>query len=512
MVSLCVRYTSLIKVFSCSTVYVICLNIVTRREIKDFPNIVFVLADDLGYGDVGYNGGPAETPTLDAMASGPHSIQFTRFYSGAPVCSPTRGTLLTGRNHNRYCIWTANIPGQNCKYKYDLGCPTKMPLPTSEVTVAEILRDHGYHTATFGKWHLGDLKPAKGSHPKWPTSHPGQHGFDVWKVTKRIAPTVNPNCACFNSSLCHLGHYKTKPPPPCTNYYSGGKEEDVNTLITHRKPIMGDDSYFIVREFENFLEQAVDLGKPFFVYIAFHAVHKRYIAVSPYIEKYSALHYSEEAIDYYGSITAMDTAIGNIRTLLRQHNVEDNTMLWFVSDNGPEENTPGRTAGLRGQKGSLYEGGIRVPGIIEWPQVIKHNRISAYPVVTSDFLPTICDILGTSLPQDRILDGISVLPVILGKSEWRHKPIAWAFNTRGHFNGNYNMALVDNHLKVYADINDGRVSRAALYDLSNDPAETQDLSTEKSETFKIMLERLELWIQSVFNSAMKEVGCMLSAP
>ena len=470
-----------------------------------------MLADDLGYGDVGYNGGPAETPTLDAMASGPHSIQFTHFYSGAPVCSPTRGTLLTGRNHNRYCIWTANMPGQNCKYQYDLGCPTKMPLPTSEVTVAEILRDHGYHTATFGKWHLGDLKPVKGGHPKWPTSHPGQHGFDVWKVTKHKVPTANPNCRCFNASLCRLGHYTDRPPPSCGNYYAG-VEGKPDALITEHRPIIGDDSEFIVNEFAQFLKATVATGRPFFAYIAFHAVHIRYVAVPPYIKLYSDRGHTADEVDYYGSLTAMDTAVGRIRELLSQFDVSSNTMLWFVSDNGPKRKTPGRTAGLRGQKGSLYEGGIRVPGIIEWPQVIKHNRISAYPVVTSDFLPTVCDILGTSLPQNRIIDGISILPVLLGESERRHKPIAWAFNTWGHFNGSYNMALVDNHLKVYTDINDGRISRAALYDLSTDPAETKDLSTENSQTLNVMLERLEPWIHSVANSAKKEVGCMLTAP
>ena len=477
------------------------------RTRSNLPNIVFVLADDLGYGDVGYNGGPAETPTLDAMASGPHSIQFTHFYSGAPVCSPTRGTLLTGRNHNRYCIWTANTRGRICKPEEDLECSILMPLPTSEVTVAEILRDHGYHTATFGKWHLGDLKPVKGGHPKWPTSHPGQHGFDVWKVTKHKVPTANPNCRCFNASLCRLGHYTDRPPPSCGNYYAG-VEGKPDALITEHRPIIGDDSEFIVNEFAQFLKATVVTGRPFFAYIAFHAVHIRYVAVPPYVKLYSDRGHTADEVDYYGSLTAMDTAVGRIKELLSQFDVSSNTMLWFVSDNGPKRKTPGRTAGLRGQKGSLYEGGIRVPGIIEWPQVIKHNRISAYPVVTSDFLPTVCDILGTSLPQDRIIDGISILPVLLGESERRHKPIAWAFNTWGHFNGNYNMALVDNHHKAFVAYSNGSISRTHLYNLLTDHSETRDLSASNTDKLHTMVANLEQWRHSVMNSAKTEVGCM----
>ncbi len=167
-----------------------------KLEENSLPNIIFTMADDLGYGDVGYNGGNASTPNLDAMASGPHTIHLTRYYSGGPVCSPTRGTVLTGRNHNRYCIWSANT-GSN---RDDFVVPETMPLPPSEITVAEILKKQGYQTAIFGKWHLGDLKAQKGGNKQWPVSHPGMHGFDEWLVTLRSAPTTNLNCACYNET------------------------------------------------------------------------------------------------------------------------------------------------------------------------------------------------------------------------------------------------------------------------------------------------------------------------
>ena len=147
------------------------------QDNQQLPNIVFMMADDVGYGDVGYNGGKAETPNLNAMASGPNTIHLTRYYSSSLVCSPTRGTVLTGRNHNRYCVWKAN--GAKGGSTRDFVKPQSMPLPYSEITVAEILKEYGYQTAMFGKWHLRDFKVLERSHKKWPLSHPGVHGFDT---------------------------------------------------------------------------------------------------------------------------------------------------------------------------------------------------------------------------------------------------------------------------------------------------------------------------------------------
>ena len=472
------------------------------------PNIIFILADDLGYGDVQYNGGDAVTSNLNAMASGPHSIKFTRFYSGGPVCSPTRGTLLTGRNHNRYCIWRANTAGKTCNNTSDFNCAAKMPLPTSEITVAEILKNAGYRTATFGKWHLGDLKPLPGGSSRWPSSHPGQHGFDVWKVTERSVPTANPNCACFNTSLCVLGHSARKGPPSCTNYHAG-TGSDMNTLVTHDEPIIGDDSHFIVDEFASFLNSTVsNTDTPFFAYISLHTVHKVYVAIPPYSTLYTSQRYSQKEVDYYGAITAMDKAIGKIRELLGYHNLTNNTMLWFTSDNGPENNTPGQTAGLKGRKGSLYEGGIRVPGILEWPAVIPRNQVSNFPVVTSDFLPTICDILGTQPPKDRQIDGISILPHIQGNMEYRTKPITWAFNKKGDFRKKYSTAISDNRYKAHIEYKNGKVRSSHLYDLLIDSAESRDLSSQHPAVLRRLTQVMDAWTTSLINSARNEVSCL----
>ncbi len=473
----------------------------------ELPNIIFLLADDLGYGDVGYNGGRAETPNLDAMASGPHSIKLDRFYSGGPVCSPTRGTLLTGRNHNRYCLWRANTVGRCGKEDLgDFSCPTPYPLPESETTVAEILRKHGYHTAVFGKWHLGDLKSINGH----PTSHPGQHGFDVWKVTERSAPTVNLNCACFNSSLCVVGHYNKKDLPPCTNYHSSNASNN-NLLISHNEPIIDDDSNFLASEFASFLDSIANSSKPFFAYIPFHTVHKRYIALPSYLQRYKQKGYTSNEMDYYGAITAMDDAIGRIRTLLAQHNIANNTMIWFASDNGPEFKSPGSTAGLRGRKRDLYEGGIRVPGIIEWPAVLRRNRVSRFPVVTTDFLPTVCEIIGADLPENRIIDGTSVLSLIRNQVSIRRKPIMWAFNIKGDFsNGKvYQAVVTKNRYKAIVEYRYGQAiqSSRTLYDLIRDPLEEIDISLQHPRLLSRMASELETWRQSLITSAQIEVGC-----
>ena len=464
------------------------------------PNFVFLMADDLGYGDVSYNGGKAQTPNLHNMAFGPHSLRLTRYYSGGPVCSPTRGTLLTGRNHNRYCVWTANA-GNNCG---DFKCPEGMPLPTSEVTVAELLQQRGYRTAVFGKWHLGDLKPLEGGNEKWPMSRPDMNGFDNWWVTERSAPTTDLNCACFNTSLCPLGHYTS--PPPCTDYYS--RDNELGVLLGLTQPVLGDDSHFLVTLVKEFLDSVTERDKPFFLYVPFHTVHKRYIASMNYISRYADLNYTQDEIDYYGAITAMDAAVGLIRGLLNQYNVSSNTMLWFTSDNGPLKGTPGRTSGFRGWKSELYEGGIRVPGVIEWPAMIDTNRVSDYAVVASDLLPTVCDILNISLPNDRVIDGSSILPLIRRENSTRNQTISWAYNIPGgNFNGSYNAAISGDRYKVYATYHKGAISSAELYDLISDPYETTDISKQYLQVFQTYTELLEAWRDSVYHSAL-DVGCI----
>lgn len=473
----------------------------------------------MGWGDVNYNGGQADTPHLNEMASGQNSVQFTRFYSGAPVCSPTRGTVLTGRNHNRYCIWEANTHGKACNWTNDFQCPARMPLPPSEVTVAEILQNAGYLTAAFGKWHLGDLKHVSNGHPQWSPSHPGMHGFDVWKVTERAVPTVNPNCACFDSDTCRIGHYTNSTLPACTNYHSNNISSECLfpscqtapsscPIVAHPDSILGDDSHFLADELNTFISGSVASSQPFFAYVAFHTPHNRFIATPEYAAKYSQHGWTSKATDYYGAIEALDDAIGKILSHLASLGIANETMIWFTSDNGPANRKFGSTNGLHGKKGTLYEGGIRVPGIVTWPSVIQQNRVSDYLVSTNDFLPTVMDITDTELPDSRTLDGISILPHLLGsKTTERKRTMHWAFKiSSGIFSRKFKAASMQGDLKLLAQYKDGKLQETSLFNVTEN--EVTDISESLPSEHDSLLSDLNSWIRDIFNSATEEVGCL----
>ena len=473
-----------------------------QNEKLNLPNVLFMMVDDLGYGDVHYNGGKADTPNVDAMAAGPNSVHLTRYYAAAPVCSPTRGSVLTGRNPNRYCIWGPNTQGLTAD---DFTYPQKMPLPETEISVAEILRQHGYRTGIFGKWHIGDLSPVSDDdNETWPVSHPGMFGFEKWFVTPGSSSSLDSNCGCFSSSCCPRGHYDV--PMPCRNYYH--TDSVTGNLLAYPKPIHNDDSLFIVSLLEDFLKEVTGTGQPFFAYLPFHTVHIRYIADRKYREKYLSRGYTLDQADYYGAISSMDEAVGRVRQLLEVYGVRENTMLWFTSDNGPQPSTPGETARLSGHKYTLWEGGIRVPGIIEWPDVIKRNHKSDFPVVSNDLLPTVCDILGIHPPTDRVIDGTSILPLLYTNATTRNKSIAWAFKVLGKFDtGNYQAAISSDQHKLIGVYDRGKLQEPALYDIVNDPFEQHDISAKHPDVFESMKMELEQWRLSVRHSALEEVKC-----
>ena len=464
------------------------------------PNVIFAMADDLGWGDVQYNNGIACTPNLNEMAQSPNTVLLQRYYSGGPVCSPTRGTVLTGRNHNRYCVWKANVGARG---KSDFEKAQRIPLPLSEITVAEVMQEAGYSTALFGKWHLGDFKPLKGGNPKWPVSHPGLHGFDQWFATETNAPTSTVNCGCFQNSTCITGHYTNR--PTCTNYYTNTS----NDIEGWPEAIPGGDSNFIYSLAEKYIKEQVKENKPFFLYLPFHAVHIRYIATKPYQRMYR--NYNLKQVDYYGAISELDEAMGRLRKLLKDLGIQNNTLLWFSSDNGATDNTPGKTNGLRGKKGSLYEGGIRVPGMIEWPDIITSNKVSSFPVVSSDLFPTILDILGIKKPSDgRPIDGISILPLLQGKVKRRNQFIYWAYQVRNsNFSrGTYNIAASGDRYKLIATYKNGKVTHYKLYDLIRDRRERKDLSKKRPSLSDRLLQEIKNWRRSVMNS-IKSVNCTI---
>ena len=457
------------------------------------PNIVFLLADDLGVGDVNYNGGKAETPWLNRMSKSDHSVVLTHHYSGAPVCSPSRATILTGRNHNRYCMWSSNTAkGDN---EVDFVQPQTMPLPIKEETIAEVLKRGGYRTAMFGKWHLGSLKDIYYKNKTWPKVDPGMHGFDEWYATERTVPTANSNQGCFRT------HTRSR----CTNYYS---RNDSGVLIAYPDRIYGDDSEFIADLTIDFINRQVTNKQPFFVYAALHAVHKPTIAVGDYKKYYLKLNYTTSEANYYGTITAMDAAVGKIRTRLRNLGVSNNTLIWFTSDNGPVQGV-GSTNGLLGHKGTLYEGGIRVPGIIEWPAVIRRNRRESYPVVTNDFLPTVTDITKIKLQSNNTLDGESILPLLQRSIKKRKSSIHWMFRYQKDKKKFYQQVTIKNQYKLVKDMDKGKVIDVRLYDLSKDSHELRDIKLRHLGVLNELLIASRNWKQSVLQD-INNGSCELS--
>ena len=419
------------------------------------PNVILCMSDDQGWGDTGYNGHPVlRTPNLDRMAE--EGIRFDRFYSADPVCSPTRGSCLTGRHPERYGITYANAGH----------------LKKQEVTLPEVLKDLGYATGHFGKWHLGTLttnildsnRGAPGA-----TDHyapPWDHGFDVCFSTEAKVPTY-----------WHEGMYEEYG----THYWTGPGDK------VDESEVMGDDSRLIMDRALPFIQNAAGSSTPFLAVIWFHAPHLPVRSEPPYTDGY------REHADYYGCMTALDEQMGRLRAELERLQVAENTMIWFCSDNGPEgdETAPGRTHGLRGRKRSLYEGGVRVPGLLVWPEMVREGQRISMPCSTSDYFPTILDVVDHRLPEDlsRPYDGISLLPLIRGQMNRRPEPIA--FESRDQ------LSLVGNRFKIYSS--DGGKT-FELYDLIEDPAEQTNLAEDRPQQVQSMAAILREWRQSCAES------------
>ncbi len=451
------------------------------------PNIILLMADDLGYGDVAYYGNPTvKTPNLDAMAAG--GIRFDRFYAGAPVCSPTRGSCLTGRHPYRYGIpWAGRDPMQE-----------------TEITLAEALKTSGYSTGHFGKWHLGGLSKTvvQGEFPGGPSpySPPWENGFDECFSTESMVPTYNPyyhvggafgqedyrhvQNVAVEKGQKHGGHIWRD------RYWTGP-----GSMVDEWQE--GDDSEIIMNRALDFIRRKGDQSSPFLAVVWFHTPHSPVVAGNESREQYS--HLSMEKQHWFGSVTAMDEQIGRLRTYLRNSGLAENTILWFCSDNGPSYIHDHNSAGpLRGKKAELFEGGIRVPAILEWPGKFPAAQIVDEPVSTSDFYPTLLAITKTEVEQQPELDGENILPVLNDKRN-REAPIAFISPLPSRLKKHETMeeeqfALIDKQYKIIS-MDNGESYQ--LYDLINDEGEKTDLSAEEPEIYRSMQEHLLSWIESV---------------
>lgn len=468
-------------------------------EVDARPNIVLLMGDDHAWDEVGYNGHPhLQTPVLDAMAA--KGLRMDRFYSAAPFCSPTRGSVLTGRHPNRYGTFTPN-----------------WSMRPDEITIAHILSEAGYACGHFGKWHVGTVKADS------PLS-PGAMGFDEW--------------------LSHDNFFELNP----TLSRNGAPPEKIE----------GESSEILIDEAIRFIDKAKEAGKPSFTVVWYGSPHEPYSGLDKDLALYDNLpeEWAEREVpltsnetgksvrrplrdvlrERYAEITAMDRSIGTLRDHLEQAGLRDNTIVWYCGDNGIP--VSGRaTTPFRGQKSDMYEGGIRVPGVLEWPARVPQPQVADVNTVTSDMLPTVCEAVGVPKP-DRPLDGISLMPLLDGKMQERPEPICfWNFDASREGDENYidpelqegttplvkmmagkytrtfrnvhhreiteadyggPRAILDNRYKLVID--GGNDTGKELFDMREDDAETTNLIDEKPEVAAELERKLRAWQDSVLKS------------
>ncbi|MDO6489634.1 sulfatase-like hydrolase/transferase [Colwellia sp. 6_MG-2023] len=340
------------------------------------PNIIVVMADDMGWGDSAtYGHKTIQTPNLDKLAT--QGAKFTQGYSAAGVCSPARSAILTGRTPYRNGVWR-HLSGNDDTH-----------LRASEITYPTLFKKAGYTTGHFGKWHLLSKKQFQ----KEGFPHPDSHGFDYWFATQNNAIPSHKNP---------------------TNFIRNHKP--VGELKGYSAPLVANEAI-------NWLEEGRDKTKPFIMSVWFHEPHKP-IATDI---KFSSLYPKETNKDkvYYGNITQMDYALGQILKVLDEQGLSDNTLVMFTSDNGPVVSSGGDSGGLRGLKRNDFEGGIRVPFLIRWPGHIKPETVNDTPIIGTDIFTTVLDVAGIEVPKDRKIDGVNLLPSLEGKELKRKTPLFW---------------------------------------------------------------------------------------
>lgn len=428
------------------------------------PNVVLIMADDQGWGDTSYNGHPQlKTPELDKLAAS--GLRLDRFYTAHFNCSPTRASVMTGRHPHRMGTFG---PGS--------------PIRSQEVTVAKVLQSAGYATGHFGKWHLNgkngdkDTKtpPGRAILEDDPLS-PGKMGFDTWLSAD--------------------------------NFF------DLDPVLGRQgiaEKFQGDGSDIITDAALKFIQSQASAKKPFLAVVWFGNPHVPHEALPADKAAYSSL--SEGEQNYYGELTAMDRSVGRLRTALRELGVANDTLLWYTSDNGGAAG-PNSTGHLRGSKGTLWEGGVRVPGIVEWPARIPKPQISAVPCSTLDIYPTVLAATGTqAAKQTQPLDGVNLLPLFDKPTTPREKAIPFIADAR---RDEAHTTLIDWPYKLHLNAverkgkkegkdkkgsKEGQIASVLLYDVSQDPKETTDLAAQHPDRVKQMTAALETWKASVRQS------------
>lgn len=426
-------------------------------------NVILVMTDDQGYGDMGVHGNDQiDTPHLDAFAK--ESLWMERFYVN-PLCAPTRASLMTGRYHLRTGILHTSRGAAK--------------MFGDEVTIAELLRDDGYRTGIFGKWHLGDNYPMR----------PQDQGFEEVLIHKSggIGQTPDTDANYFEPVLWKNGQ-RTQPKGYCTDLFFDAAID------------------FVERSKEN----------PFFVYIAPNVPHTPLEVSERYSDPFVEKGIDEKVAKIYGMMKNLDENFGKLLKKIDELQLSENTLVVFMSDNGP---TSGRyNAGLRGAKGSVYEGGIRVPFYVRWPDRIKSGTRRDTIAAHIDILPTILEATGGQVPEGLTLDGKSLLPLWLDDSAKQHWPdrVLFTQHIKSIIQAPYqNATAFTQRYKLVAypkSANDSHFSantgkgEFALYDLQSDPKEATNIASSKPEVFARLKRAYDDWFQSMKDTRGFEPG------
>lgn len=428
------------------------------------PNVVVILADDLGYGELGCQGNQEiPTPHIDAIAA--QGVRLTAGYVTGPNCSPSRAGLLTGRYGTRFGHEFNPIGAKNEDPVFGL--------PLSETTLADALRDAGYVTGAVGKWHLGGTA----------AYHPLRRGFDSFfgflheghyyvpqpwanvttMLRRRTLPGGGEGRRTFGDVVysTHMGYYEP--------------EYDANNPILRDGQPEAEAAYLtdaFTREAVAFIDRQRD--KPFFLYVAFNAVHSPLQGANAYLRKFASIDDIHRRI-FAAMLSNLDDGVGAILQKLRSTGLENDTLVFFLSDNGgPTRELTSSNKPLRGEKGSVYEGGIRVPFMVRWPGRLPHGKQYDLPVCSTDIFATAMAVAGAAPKRGRTLDGVNLLPYLSGESHGRpHETLYWR---QGR-----NTAVRVGDWKL---VRHGRGSTDGpweLYDLARDLSESRDLAAAEPE-------------------------------
>ena len=400
------------------------------------PNIVFIMADDLGYGDLGSYGQQfIKTPGLDSMAA--EGLRFTQVYAGSPVCAPSRSVLMTGL-HSGHTKIRGNFSAIEVP---ELPKPRRIPLAAEDKTVAEILKEEGYVTGMFGKWGLGEANTS---------GEPNSKGFDEWFG--------------FNNQRRAHTHY------PDFVWHN----QDTFRIDTNQNETEGQHVHELFTRFAmDFLERNKDTT--FFMYLPYTLPHDEFRATDKYLDIYKDEDWTEREKTYAAMVSMVDADVAKLLNQLRAYNIAENTLVFFCSDNGAAnryEGTFDSSGLLRGRKRDVYEGGIRTPMIAWMPGTVPAGRVNDFPWYFPDVLPTVADLATAEIPKG--IDGISIVPLLKGEDmKLADRYMYWEFHEKG-----FDQAV---RWQSWKGVRDGIGSSLELYDLSQDEAEENNVSTVHPE-------------------------------